>query len=76
MMGIVDDVSVADRFLPAMDKGGHTLIRTRDPNAKTSQQKGFRSHCSAKTMQSNSSVIGRRSLQPTSLLSALLQPIS
>jgi nucleoside-triphosphatase THEP1 len=29
----LDDVSVADGYLPRMDKGGHTLITTRNPDA-------------------------------------------
>jgi len=37
----LDDVSVADGFLPAMDKGGHTLITTRNPDAKRIPAEGF-----------------------------------
>ena len=37
----LDDISVADGFLPAMDKGGHTLITTRNPNAKNIPAEGL-----------------------------------
>jgi tetratricopeptide (TPR) repeat protein len=36
----LDDISVADGFLPAMDTGGHILITTRNPNAKNIPAEG------------------------------------
>jgi tetratricopeptide (TPR) repeat protein len=36
----LDDVSVADGFLPAIDKTGHTLITTRNPDAKNIPAEG------------------------------------
>jgi len=36
----LDDVSVADGLLPATENGGHTLITTRNPNAKNIPAEG------------------------------------
>jgi len=36
----LDDVSVVDGFLPTMDGGGHTLITTRNPDAKAIPAEG------------------------------------
>jgi NB-ARC domain/Tetratricopeptide repeat len=40
VMDNLDDISVADGFLPATD-GGHTLITTRNPDAKRIPAEGF-----------------------------------
>ena len=37
----LDDVSVADGLLPATQNGGHTLITTRNPNAKNIPAEGL-----------------------------------
>jgi len=37
----LDEISVADDYLPDTDKGGHTLITTRNPNAWDIPAKGF-----------------------------------
>ena len=37
----LDDVSVVDGFLPAMDSGGHTLITTRNPDVKAVPAEGL-----------------------------------
>jgi tetratricopeptide (TPR) repeat protein len=37
----LDDLSVADGFLPALDSGGHTLITTRNPDIKAVPAEGF-----------------------------------
>src|SRR5579859_4015405 len=38
----LDDVSIADGLLPKVQKGGHTLITTRNPNAKNIPAEGVK----------------------------------